>query len=98
MEAGAGWYVWMPQHDSFYRLLQGSVPSSFPTILETLDRDRQNLQSNYSVGWKPVLDGMFGCLNMILSIAVDGGMPYWNSETIVDAVKASNGLAATEFA
>jgi hypothetical protein len=47
---------------------------------------------------KSALDGMFGRLNTILSSAVDGGMSYWNSETIVDAVEASNGLAATEFA
>jgi hypothetical protein len=47
---------------------------------------------------KLVLDGMLGRLNKILSSAVDGGMSYWNSETIVDAVEASNGLADTEFA
>jgi hypothetical protein len=46
---------------------------------------------------KSALDGMFGRLNTVLSTAVNSGMSYWDSSTILEAVEASNGLAASEF-
>jgi hypothetical protein len=47
---------------------------------------------------KSALDGMFGRLNTVLRSAVDGGLSYWNSETIAGAIEESNGLASTQFA
>lgn len=47
---------------------------------------------------KSCLDGMFGRLNAVLQTAVDSGMSYWDSETILEALEESQGLAATEFA
>ena len=44
---------------------------------------------------KSALDGMFGRLNTVLRGAVDGGLLYWNSETIARAIEESNGLAST---
>jgi hypothetical protein len=31
-------------------------------------------------------------------LTVDGGLSYWNSETIAGAIEESNGLASTQFA
>jgi hypothetical protein len=40
---------------------------------------------------------MFGRLNVVLATSVNGGLSYYNSETVCEAIEDSNGLAATEF-
>jgi hypothetical protein len=47
---------------------------------------------------KSALDGMFGRLNTIILTAVNSGMSYWDSSTILEAGEASNGLAASKSA